>query len=331
MTEPLQISRRVLAWLAFAAALGCFSPAANAQVFCYSGGTTNIDFGIISPAAATDKSGSISFTCSANQPGTLKYCLYLPEGSRPGVAPRKMFSWSAPSDFMLYDLYAPPGYTNVIGPPPTGGGFPVYSGVMSLPGNNIPVTISIPINGRVFAGQTLPAVPFQSTLYQDGTLPWAYQASGTPPNCVTGDYTGSNSPIVQITANVDNSCAIKAANDLNFGSKTDLSVAVDNTSSITIRCPVGRSWSMALSNGTNAVGSTRRMRKGVGAAAKYVTYELYKDDKRNQRWGNNGTELLNSPGSSAALTTLIVYGRVPAQPSPGSGIYTDTVTITLTY
>lgn len=330
MTEFLPTSRRVLAWLSFAAVLGCCSPAANAQASCYTGGTANIDFGIVSATTATDKSGSISLTCSASQPGTLRYCLYLPEGSRPGVAPRKMFSWST-DQLMLYDLYAPPGYGNVIGPPPSGGGFPVYSGLMSLPGNYIPVTTNITINGRVFAGQTLPAVPFQSTLYQDGTLPWAFQASGTPANCVTGDSTGSNTPIVQVTANVDNSCTIKAANDLNFGSKSDLTVAVDNTSSITIRCPVGRSWSMALSNGGNALGTTRRMRKGVGAAAKYVTYELYKDEARNERWGNNGTELLNSPGGSSALTTLTVYGRVPAQASPGSGVYLDTVTITLTY
>ncbi len=63
----------------------------------------------------------------------------------------------------------------------------------------------------------------------------------------------------------------------------------------------------------------------------FVTYELYRNNGRTQRWGaalNNDTVAGNGNGANQALT---VYGRVPGQTTPSAGTYNDTITVTVTY
>ena len=64
----------------------------------------------------------------------------------------------------------------------------------------------------------------------------------------------------------------------------------------------------------------------------YITYGLYKDAARSQRWGQAGGEPVTGTGAGVSVPQpLTVYGRVPAQAVPAPGNYADTVTITLTY
>ena len=74
-------------------------------------------------------------------------------------------------------------------------------------------------------------------------------------------------------------------------------------------------------------GTTRRMRSAGG---QFVSYELYRDSPRNQRWGNTlATDTLAGTGSGNAQS-LTVYGRVAPQ-APTVGTYNDTITVTVTY
>ena len=82
-----------------------------------------------------------------------------------------------------------------------------------------------------------------------------------------------------------------------------------------------------LDNGQHATGTTRRL-QGPGG---FVTYELYRNATRTQRWGatlNNDTVAGSGNGGNQALT---VYGRVPGQTTPSAGTYNDTITVTVTY
>lgn len=88
-------------------------------------------------------------------------------------------------------------------------------------------------------------------------------------------------------------------------------------------------WNVSLNDGQNVSGSTRRMR--LGATGNYVTYELYRDPARTQRWGvTTGSDTVPGTGTGSAQN-LTVYGRVPASQTVPAGSYSDVVTITVTY
>jgi spore coat protein U-like protein len=100
----------------------------------------------------------------------------------------------------------------------------------------------------------------------------------------------------------------------------------DGTSTVTVQCASGAAYQVGLDNGQHASGTTRRM-QGPGGL---VTYELYRNTTRTQRWGSTiNTDTVSGTGNGANQT-LTVYGRVPNQTTPSAGIYNDTITVTVT-
>jgi spore coat protein U-like protein len=53
----------------------------------------------------------------------------------------------------------------------------------------------------------------------------------------------------------------------------------------------------------------------------------YQNPGPTAAWGH---QALTATGTGAALS-IPVYGQIPIQPSPPSGIYTDTVVVAITY
>lgn len=125
-----------------------------------------------------------------------------------------------------------------------------------------------------------------------------------------------------------NPCRISLATDLDFGTAENLATAINQTSQITVRCPFGTTWRLALDNGVNATGSTRRMRSAEG---NYIPCELYRNSARTQRCGSSTSETVTEfSWGEFSPSTNTVYGRVPVQAGVSSGTCLDTVTITLT-
>ena len=311
-------------------------PWPTAAQSCWIPGSTSIDFGVVGNATGKDIQSSVTFVCQgANAPGTryVRLCVFIPEGAPiTGIAPRYMTNYSGAQ--MKYDLYSDPARSQIIGPPPAGGGFPVYSLTLAVPQNTQP-SITIPLYGRVPAGQNLPATnAFQSQI-NGAVVQWAASNTGTPPpSCSAGIVTGSVQFYAGVRATVSNSCsiAISQASDLDFGSRTALASAVDGASTITLACPDNVSWKVGLDNGQHASGTQRRMQRPAGDA---IRYDLYRDPARTQRWGNDtagGTDTVNGSGAGQPdPRVLTVYGRVPAQALAPPGTYTDTITVTLVY
>ncbi len=146
----------------------------------------------------------------------------------------------------------------------------------------------------------------------------------------SGGGRGNTTFYTSASATVSNSCRITLSTDLDFGTVGALFANRDQTSTIIVRCPAGTNWRLGLSNGSNASGTVRRMRS---AASNYITYELYRDAARTQRWGNTpGTDTSDGTGAGeSSPLTQTVYGRVPPQATAPAGAYTDIVTVTLTY
>lgn len=139
--------------------------------------------------------------------------------------------------------------------------------------------------------------------------------------------TTTNTFTVQIT--IAASCTISSASTLNFGNQGVLTANVDQTSTVQVQCTNTTPYNIGLNAGLGS-GATVTNRK-LTNGANTINYSLYSDSGRTTNWGNTvGTDTVASTGTGVAQS-FTVYGRVPVQLTPTPGIYTDTVTVTLTY
>jgi spore coat protein U-like protein len=133
---------------------------------------------------------------------------------------------------------------------------------------------------------------------------------------------------VQITINDD--CNINSATNIDFGVNGVLDANADATGTIAIQCTLQSPFTIGLDAGTGS-GATVAVRKLTGPASNTVTYSLYQDVGHLQVWGNTiGTNTVAGTGTGNAVN-FTVYGRVPPQSTPSSGLYTDTITVTITF
>lgn len=305
-------------------------PLPAAAQYCLADSTA-ISFGTVSPDANTDTQTNVNYTCQSNNATTyFRICVYFAEGEPlTGVNPRRMTNYNGAE--LKYDVYSNAARTQVIGTPPTGGGFPVYTFTALVTGSNAKLNSTFALYARVLAGQqNLPATNTFQSQVNNSTLRYSWSNSSYPANCNSGTGAGTSTFYTGVTASVSNACRITLATDLDFGTVGSLSANRDQTSTVQVRCPNGTSWRLGLNDGANASGTLRRMRSGAG---NYVRYELYRDAGRTQRWGNTlGSDTTNGTGlGEASAVSQTVFGRVPVQGAVASGSYTDTVTVTLTY
>ncbi|PYE31815.1 spore coat protein U-like protein [Idiomarina fontislapidosi] len=151
---------------------------------------------------------------------------------------------------------------------------------------------------------------------------------------VTG--TMSVTLIVEETCVVDNLDTSGGSNDfgvLDFGTVTDLAMAVDATgggaagTGIQMTCSDGLAYQIGINNGSNESGSVRNMFNAINS--ELIGYEVYQDAARTTRWGdvNSGEEL--STNGTGTQQNYVVYGRVPSAVAPSTGTYSDTLTVTV--
>jgi len=133
---------------------------------------------------------------------------------------------------------------------------------------------------------------------------------------------------VQIT--ISGGCLLNSATNMDFGTHGVLATNNDATSVITVQCTNTTPFNIGLNAGTGASATvTNRLMTGTGGAT--VAYSLYQTAARDTVWGNTvGTNTVSGTGTGAAQQ-YTVYGRVLPQNTPAPGVYTDTVTATITY
>lgn len=140
--------------------------------------------------------------------------------------------------------------------------------------------------------------------------------------------TATGSMNVRIT--ITDECKVQTASDLDFGSHGVIDANVDQTSTINVQCTTGKSYNVGLSAGAGS-GATVAVRKMTGPLAATIDYTIYRESTRTQLWGTTiPTDTVGGTGNGA-IQPLTVYGRVPPQTTPPAGLYTDTVSITITY
>lgn len=131
------------------------------------------------------------------------------------------------------------------------------------------------------------------------------------------------------------SCTVTAA-DVSFGNYNPLSSSnTDSTGSVRVRCTLlvafGGSYTIALSTGSSGTYTQRTMRNG----ASNLGYNLFTTAARSVIWGNGTGGSSSVTRSFFALLfvdqTTTVYARIPPGQNVPGGVYSDTITATVTY
>ncbi len=318
-------------WLALLVAI-CVAAAprpAQAQG-CFVTGAFSLDFGTVTGAGRAATTG-VNFTCMpnfSNSTATHYYqvCLFIGPGDwSAGQPTRRMGNYN--NAYLLYDLFADPVRSQLIGAP---GSLPAYKMYTAVP-PNVTRTVSAPVFGWVYPGQSVPAGSGFQEHAMAGTLRWRYSTSAFPESadCNSGGSGGGSGHFDSygVVASFENSCYI-ISSELDFGPVTPPLTPVRRTASVRVQCPAGTVWKLGLDDGLHFDGSMRRM-AGAGG---FVKYQLYLDDSRSRVWGNDeGSMALGATNSSGSAISLTIYGQVPAQPDVLAGTYADTIIATLYY
>jgi len=320
------------AFTAFLLAGACMRPANAASCNTWTSG--NMSFGTVNLLAGgvVDSSSTINYGCSAN-PGTrVQLCVSM--GPDPNTHLYTTRNLGSGSDRLAFNLYTDAARSTIWGDVNSGGSYPPVPVIVDFGSNDYYKTSTLTVYGRIqTAGQTgLPAGTYD-TGYIGGwpmTVSYMEIPSNQAPNCSSAGMQSSSSTLY-IQAVVQSDCNLGAISTMDFGTVfQSLTQNVDSTATITVTCNGGQGangYHVGLGNGTNSLSGQRRL-QGPGG---YLNYELYRDAQRTSPWGSSyGYNDVSGVGNGQPQT-LTVYGRVPAQTTPGVGTFTDTVVVTLTY
>ncbi len=332
----MPLTRRLRALLLLVM-LTASAPAA-ATVTC-SATMTNVSFGTVDPLGAlVNTTATINYQCtySAGVLGNLygvfaRLCFSVGTGMQGStVVPRQMTNPSG--DTMNYQLYRDAARTQVLGSVDTPGVSPIGADVyFTILGVGTTQTGTATVYGQVPAGQTGLGVGTYGSAFTGANTKLSFRYNEAllslgvfPPDCGTAN---NGTFAFNAGALVVPACTVGAGLH-DFGGVSGLLAGnTDATSAISLRCTYRAPWQVGLDNGQNASGQVRRM-TGPGGL---VTYELYRNTTRSQRWGNTlNTDTFTGTGTGTTQN-LTVYGRVPAQSPRAAGVYTDTIVVTVTY
>ncbi len=140
--------------------------------------------------------------------------------------------------------------------------------------------------------------------------------------CFSTAWAATTTDTFSVTATVTATCTV-TADDLSFGNYAGNQL--DAESHITATCTNTTAYHIALSDGANPDGTQRRMANGTN----YLEYELYSDSGRSSRWGGDPDWVAGTGDGNPQ--EYHVYGRIPANQNPPALLYTDTITVTLSY
>jgi len=319
----------------------CWAPQASAAS-CSAWVNGSINFGTIdlltTPTVDTTPT-VLNYGCSANPGDKVLVCVGLGPTSIPSSStnPRYLIfgSGSQPQN-LAFNLYTDAARTQIWGDFGQAS-YQAQPFLLQFGSGVYYITNTVTFYGRIKAmGQTsVPAGQYQTNPQLPVNVRYATYTGSTPPSCNDPSLTGGGGNSIYIQAVVAQDCRIDSVSTLDFGTVFQtLNQNVDNTATINVLCNgnanspgSANAYTVTLGYGNQPNGQQRRM---TGPNGGLLNYNLYLDSARTQAWGNTAQTGYQgtSNGQSQSIT---VYGRVPAQPVPGAGVYTDTVIVTMTY
>jgi len=104
---------------------------------------------------------------------------------------------------------------------------------------------------------------------------------------------------------------------------------LDTQANINLQCTSNDPFRVTMDSGMNGDGSFtfRRLQSGGGTS---LLYNLYLDPSRRQVWGDgNGSSGFFSGSPVQGLSRLVVYGRIAPGQQAETGLYSDSVIVTV--
>jgi spore coat protein U-like protein len=140
---------------------------------------------------------------------------------------------------------------------------------------------------------------------------------------------GSTTAQFDVTLTIQAGCEVTGPNDLDFGTHSFIDSAITATTTFSIRCSSGTTGTIALNGGSGASQSigTRTIETGTNS----INYNLYTAADYLTIWGDGTTGSTVTHSGTGSATTLTIYGRVAAPQTAATGIYSDTITMTVTF
>lgn len=324
----LTARRAAIGALVFFAALAAMGSPASAQ--SCQGQFNNINFGNVDPTSGlpVDVAGTFSVQCQGLPNRTARVCPNLASGTGGDAGSGAARTLKQGQNNLLFSFFTDAARTQV-----WGSYLWAYAAQSPSPqfdialGSSGQATQSFPIYGRVYANQTNVAAASYSSNFtgQNVTIASAYSTVG---NCATISGFGGQHPGFSVNAVVISTCNMTTT-PLSFGVKALLTTITDGSGQLRVTCTTGATYTVGLSGGLSGATSptTRKMVNNTNS----IVYGLYGDAARTQGWFNTRAFYEANGTGSGIAQTLTVYGRMPAQPTPPVGVYSDTVVATITY
>ena len=121
-----------------------------------------------------------------------------------------------------------------------------------------------------------------------------------------------------------------AATTIAFATINPFGAPVTSNGTITVACSggtTGATYTIALSKGSGTF-ATRTMKSGANA----LNYNLYTTSALSTIWGDGTGGTSTVTGTNTKITSLFtVYGRLPTPQGVSPAVYSDTITVTVTY
>ncbi|WP_459047479.1 Csu type fimbrial protein [Stenotrophomonas sp. PSU_St99] len=326
---------------------------ARATAVCTAIADPTLPFGNVNSNAPGATTGTLNITVSCTTAALsllattgVRVCVGIGAGSGGGSSSTWRTMKTSASDTMNFQLYNTSNFSQVTGLTPRG----------TPPAQELTMTYNVPLLtggsgaqatqlfAQIPANQVLASGAYSSTFSgANVVLTWAWNevllGTATVPATCNGGATGTNSAGAAFsftaTADVLPQCGSYVTTNMNFGNVTgSIPANIDQTATLTLTCLKNTAYQVSLNNGQNnpTATSTRRMATTIGASTYYLTYELYRDSTRTQRWGNTLTVDTASGTGTGSAQQLTIYGRVPpVTGQPPAGTYNDVVQVTITY
>jgi spore coat protein U-like protein len=136
----------------------------------------------------------------------------------------------------------------------------------------------------------------------------------------------------QVRINVQGTCAVLTATDIDFGAQISGAGTHDQTGTIRIQCTKDLPFTLGLDGGSTT--GDVNARAMISAAGVQIPYTLRQGSGSGTLWGNDSSNWFIGTGlglGSAFELALTVHARATLTGNEPAGTYEDTVTATLTY
>lgn len=285
------------------------------------------------PGAAVDTTGTLTVSCTGTAGRSVRICANL--GRRnpnaPGGDPYRLMQGNATGTQIRHELYSDSGRSSRWGSwdnPGYASGGVQFDVPLGTSGSGV---VSQTIYARLLASQQTAQPDTYVMTLSGNTHSYSYQYVNTSnaslPACPYTPWVRYADTVV--TATIPPLCYL-TVNGINFGAhSTSFSSDIAATGSIAPQCSNTQSYTVSLGGGLS--GATNPTQRKMSNGSLQVTYGLYRDNAHALPWGSTvGVDTVAGTGTGSQQS-ITVYGRLPVQAVPGSGTYSDSVVVTLTY